>query len=112
MGILDYDFDKFYDDNDIKIKEILQFLVLLVYMEQLQLSKTEELMNEKIKKFVGAENNEYSTVDIISINDSINRILKTVKRQQIMLDSKLQLVLSLLEKYPEGKGEESKVQSQ
>lgn len=99
---------------NVELKDTISMLLSSIALEEIGLSHIINAEAEKIQFVVGtleADNNEkskrYNIDDILKVNKSVDRTLKGVLQNQLLLQMKLQDTIDLYDRYlsvEEGKG--------
>ncbi|MFD2370563.1 hypothetical protein ACFSO0_11525 [Brevibacillus sp. GCM10020057] len=83
----------------LKRKEVIHLLLTSIAMEEISLSHIMNAEGEKIQHFL--EKGEVSLEDLLRVNQSVERMLRSIVSKQILLQFKLDNILELEEKYIE-----------
>lgn len=86
---------------DLKREEVIHLLLTSIAMEEISLSHIMNAEGEKIQHFL--EKDDVSLEDLLRVNQSVERMLRSIVSKQILLQFKLDNILEL-----EGKNKQSK----
>lgn len=77
----------------LKRKDVLNLLLSSIAMEEIGLSHIINAEGEKLQKFIKSENNNFK--DMLEINDSVERMLRNIIKNQMLLQFKLEDLIKL-----------------
>lgn len=87
-------------DIEISLEETISLLLASIALEELSLAHIMNAEAEKIQEVIKCSGNKL--YDLLSIDKSVERVLRDVIKKEILLEFKFENVLDLMDKNPKG----------